>query len=41
MALASGAAAKRPYFTSDLFSLLADLRKHNERDWFERNRLRY
>ena len=32
---------KRPYFTSDLFSFLSDLRRHNERGWFEQNKRRY
>lgn len=29
------------YFTGDLFRFLEELRRHNERDWFQRNRERY
>jgi uncharacterized protein (TIGR02453 family) len=28
-------------FTSDLFRFLEDLRKHNDRDWFAKNKARY
>jgi len=31
----------RPYFSSALFVFLSELRLHNDRDWFERNRERY
>jgi uncharacterized protein (TIGR02453 family) len=33
--------APRPTFTPGLFDFLAELRLHNDRDWFERNRERY
>src|SRR5512144_2755782 len=33
--------ATRPFFTSALFRFLTELRLHNDRDWFERNRERY
>jgi uncharacterized protein (TIGR02453 family) len=33
--------AKRAHFTPALFTFLAELRLHNDRDWFERNRERY
>ena len=29
------------YFTDDLFRFLEELRQHNERDWFQRNKERY
>jgi uncharacterized protein (TIGR02453 family) len=29
------------YFTDDLFRFLEELRRHNERDWFQRNKERY
>jgi len=29
------------YFTDDLFRFLKELRQHNERDWFQRNKERY
>jgi len=29
------------YFTADLFRFLEELRHHNERDWFQRNKERY
>ena len=29
------------YFTDDLFQFLKELRQHNERDWFQRNKERY
>ncbi len=29
------------YFTPDLFRFLEELRQHNQRDWFERNKERY
>jgi uncharacterized protein (TIGR02453 family) len=29
------------YFTNDLFRFLEELRRHNERDWFRRNKERY
>jgi uncharacterized protein (TIGR02453 family) len=32
---------KRPYFVPDLFSFLNELRRHNNRDWFEQNKPRY
>ena len=35
------AASTRPYFAPDLFSFLSELRRHNDRAWFERNKLRY
>jgi uncharacterized protein (TIGR02453 family) len=31
----------RPHFTPALFTFLTELRLHNDRDWFERNRERY
>lgn len=31
----------KPHFTPALFTFLAELRLHNDRDWFERNRDRY
>jgi uncharacterized protein (TIGR02453 family) len=31
----------KPHFTPALFTFLAELRLHNDRDWFERNRERY
>ena len=31
----------RPTFTPALFDFLTELRLHNDRDWFERNRARY
>jgi len=33
--------AKNAYFTPALFTFLSELRLHNDRDWFERNRERY
>ena len=33
--------ARAPHFTPALFTFLAELRLHNDRDWFERNRERY
>jgi len=33
--------ARPPHFTPDLFTFLSELRLHNDRDWFERNRGRY
>ena len=33
--------ATKPSFTPALFTFLAELRLHNDRDWFERNRERY
>ncbi len=33
--------ATKPHFTPALFTFLAELRLHNDRDWFERNRERY
>jgi uncharacterized protein (TIGR02453 family) len=33
--------AATPYFTPDLFRFLSELRAHNERDWFQRNKERY
>ena len=33
--------ATRPLFTPALFTFLAELRLHNDRDWFDRNRERY
>jgi uncharacterized protein (TIGR02453 family) len=33
--------ARSPWFTPALFSFLEELRLHNDRDWFERNRERY
>jgi uncharacterized protein (TIGR02453 family) len=32
---------RSPWFTPALFTFLAELRLHNDRDWFERNRERY
>lgn len=32
---------KTSYFTPDLFDFLDELRVHNERDWFQRNKDRY
>jgi uncharacterized protein (TIGR02453 family) len=32
---------KKPHFTPALFEFLRELRLHNERDWFERNKERY
>jgi uncharacterized protein (TIGR02453 family) len=29
------------YFTPELFKFLTELRAHNEREWFERNKVRY
>ena len=31
----------KPYFTRALFTFLTELRLHNDREWFERNRERY
>lgn len=31
----------RPHFTPALFTFLSELRLHNDREWFERNRERY
>jgi uncharacterized protein (TIGR02453 family) len=33
--------SKEPYFSSDLFDFLRDLKRHNHRDWFEANKERY
>ena len=33
--------ARTPHFTPALFTFLSELRLHNDRDWFERNRERY
>ncbi|HUK65678.1 MAG TPA: DUF2461 domain-containing protein [Anaeromyxobacteraceae bacterium] len=33
--------AKKAHFTPALFTFLSELRLHNDRDWFERNRERY
>lgn len=33
--------ARRPHFTPALFTFLSELRLHNDRDWFQRNRERY
>jgi len=33
--------ARKPWFTPALFTFLGELRLHNDRDWFERNRERY
>jgi uncharacterized protein (TIGR02453 family) len=33
--------APRPHFTPALFTFLSELRLHNDRDWFGRNRERY
>jgi len=35
------ARGRSPWFTPALFSFLEELRLHNDRDWFERNRERY
>jgi uncharacterized protein (TIGR02453 family) len=35
------ASARTPWFTPALFVFLEELRLHNDRDWFERNRDRY
>jgi uncharacterized protein (TIGR02453 family) len=32
---------QRSYFTDELFRFLEELSSHNERDWFERNKVRY
>ena len=29
------------YFTDDVFRFLTELRQHNEREWFQRNKERY
>jgi uncharacterized protein (TIGR02453 family) len=34
-------AGRSPWFTDALFVFLSELRLHNDRDWFERNRDRY
>jgi uncharacterized protein (TIGR02453 family) len=31
----------KPYFTPDLFDFLRKLKRHNDRDWFSRNKARY
>ncbi|HXB56423.1 MAG TPA: DUF2461 domain-containing protein [Vicinamibacteria bacterium] len=33
--------AATPYFTPDLFRFLSELKAHNERDWFQKNKDRY
>jgi uncharacterized protein (TIGR02453 family) len=33
--------ARKPWFTPALFTFLTELRLHNDREWFERNRERY
>jgi uncharacterized protein (TIGR02453 family) len=33
--------ARKPHFTSALFTFLSELRLHNDREWFERNKERY
>jgi uncharacterized protein (TIGR02453 family) len=33
--------ARKAHFTPALFAFLSELRDHNDRDWFERNRERY
>lgn len=33
--------APKPHFTPALFTFLSELRLHNDRDWFERNKERY
>src|SRR5512134_2052219 len=35
------AARRSPWFTPALFTFLEELRLHNDREWFERNRDRY
>ena len=30
-----------PYFTRDLLKFLSELRSHNDRDWFQKNKERY
>jgi len=35
------AGSRSPWFTPALFTFLEELRLHNDRDWFERNRERY
>jgi uncharacterized protein (TIGR02453 family) len=37
----SRAARRSPWFTPALFTFLEELRLHNDRDWFQRNRDRY
>jgi uncharacterized protein (TIGR02453 family) len=37
----ASAMESRSYFTEDLFQFLRELRQHNERDWFQRNKERY
>ncbi|HVP68709.1 MAG TPA: DUF2461 domain-containing protein [Anaeromyxobacteraceae bacterium] len=37
----AGTATRSPWFTPALFTFLEELRLHNDRDWFERNRDRY
>ncbi len=34
-------AGRSPWFTPALFRFLSELRLHNDRDWFERNKARY
>src|SRR5512142_1297014 len=34
-------ARSSPWFTPALFRFLSELRLHNDRDWFERNKARY
>lgn len=36
-----GGVAKTGYFTRDLFHFLQDLKRNNNRDWFQRNKDRY
>jgi len=36
-----GRPGRSPWFTGALFTFLEELRLHNDRDWFERNRERY
>ncbi|MGH2703755.1 MAG: DUF2461 domain-containing protein [Actinomycetota bacterium] len=31
----------KPYFTPELFGFLSELKEHNDRDWFAKNRERY
>jgi len=37
----SAAMAKQPYFTPDFFKFLKQLKRHNNRDWFQVNKTRY
>ena len=36
-----GRSGRSPWFTEALFVFLEELRLHNDRDWFERNKARY